>query len=296
MFDKVLIANRGEIACRIIKTAQKMGIKTVAVYSEADKDARHVDLADEAVLLGPAPSRESYLVVDKIIAAAKSTGAQAIHPGYGFLSENEAFARRVEEEGLIFIGPKHASIAAMGDKIASKKLAKAANVSTIPGHNEPILLRTSDVAFPGAVDAAQLYQTSCAKAGIKIEVKREPGDGYWSNVWNKQPFSTSYWGGRAVQDQMWSTAYITGADWNDTRFFNPAFDKMVIAARGELNQVKRTQMYKDMALIVHNEGGVIVPMFNDTIDATGPKVGGWVKNPNAELMGGMAASECWLEA
>jgi len=146
------------------------------------------------------------------------------------------------------------------------------------------------------VDAAQLYQATCAKAGIKIEVKREPGDSYWSNVWNKQPFSTSYWGGRAVQDQMYSTAYITGADWNDTRFFNPAFDKMVVAARGELNSAKRKQMYQDMALIVHNEGGVIVPMFNDTIDATGPKVGGWVKNPNAELMGGMAASECWLEA
>jgi propionyl-CoA carboxylase alpha chain len=138
MFTKILIANRGEIACRVIKTARKMGIKTVAVYSEADRDARHVDLADEAVLLGPAPSRESYLVADKIIAACKATGAQAVHPGYGFLSENEAFARRVEEEGITFIGPKHYSIAAMGDKIASKKLAKAANVSTIPGWNEAI--------------------------------------------------------------------------------------------------------------------------------------------------------------
>ncbi len=164
------------------------------------------------------------------------------------------------------------------------------------GHNDAILLRTSEVAFPGAVDAAQLYQTSCAKAGIKLEIKREPGDGYWSEVWNKQPFSTSYWGGRATQDQMYSTAYITAADWNDTRFFNPKFDQMVVAARAELNAAKRKTMYRDMALIVHNEGGVIVPMFNDTIDATGPKVGGWVKNPNAELMGGMAASECWLES
>ncbi len=138
MFTKILIANRGEIACRVIQTAQKMGIKTVAVYSEADKDARHVLLADEAVLIGPAPSRESYLVADKIIAAAKQTGAQAVHPGYGFLSENEAFARRVEEEGIVFIGPKHASIAAMGDKIASKKLAGAANVNTIPGWNAAI--------------------------------------------------------------------------------------------------------------------------------------------------------------
>jgi len=138
MFKKILIANRGEIACRVIKTAKKMGIATVAVYSEADKDARHVELADEAVLLGPAPSRESYLVADKIIAAAKATGAEAIHPGYGFLSENEEFAQRVEAEGLVFIGPKHYSIAAMGDKIASKKLANEAKVNTIPGWNDAI--------------------------------------------------------------------------------------------------------------------------------------------------------------
>ncbi len=137
MFKKILIANRGEIACRVIKTARQMGIATVAVHSEVDR-ALHVQLADEAVLIGPAPSRESYLVADKIIAAAKQTGAQAIHPGYGFLSENESFARRVEEEGLVFIGPKHYSIAAMGDKIASKKLAIEAKVNTIPGWNEAI--------------------------------------------------------------------------------------------------------------------------------------------------------------
>jgi propionyl-CoA carboxylase alpha chain len=138
MFTKILIANRGEIACRVIATARRMGIATVAVYSDADRDARHVALADEAVRLGPAPSRESYLVADRLLEAARATGAQAIHPGYGFLSENEDFARRVEEEGFVFIGPKHAAIAAMGDKIASKKLAKAAGVSTIPGWNDAI--------------------------------------------------------------------------------------------------------------------------------------------------------------
>ena len=138
MFKKILIANRGEIACRVIKTARRMGIATVAVYSEADRDALFVELADEAVAIGAAASRESYLSIDKIIAACKQTGAQAVHPGYGFLSENEEFARRVEEEGIVFIGPKHASIAAMGDKIASKRLAAAAKVSTIPGHNEAI--------------------------------------------------------------------------------------------------------------------------------------------------------------
>ena len=138
MFTKILIANRGEIACRVIKTAKRMGIATVAVYSDADTHARHVALADESVPIGAAPSRESYLSMDKIIAACKRTGAQAVHPGYGFLSENEDFARRVEEEGIVFIGPKHHSIAAMGDKIASKKLALAAKVNTIPGYNDPI--------------------------------------------------------------------------------------------------------------------------------------------------------------
>jgi propionyl-CoA carboxylase alpha chain len=170
MFKKILIANRGEIACRVIVTARKMGIKTVAVYSEADKDARHVELADESVLLGPAPSRESYLVADKIIAAAKQTGAEAIHPGYGFLSENEDFARRVEEEGLIFIGPKHASIAAMGDKIASKKLAAAAKVNTIPGHNEPILSADEAVGIAQKIGYPVMIKASAGGGGKGLRV------------------------------------------------------------------------------------------------------------------------------
>ncbi|MGM9479996.1 acetyl-CoA carboxylase biotin carboxylase subunit [Roseateles sp. NT4] len=170
MFTKILIANRGEIACRVIATARKMGIATVAVYSEADKDARHVELADEAVLLGPAPSRESYLVADKIIAAAKQTGAQAIHPGYGFLSENEDFARRVEAEGMAFIGPKHYSIAAMGDKIASKKLANEAKVSTIPGHNEPILSAEEAVGIAQRIGYPVMIKASAGGGGKGLRV------------------------------------------------------------------------------------------------------------------------------
>ncbi|MBV8380497.1 MAG: acetyl/propionyl/methylcrotonyl-CoA carboxylase subunit alpha [Paucibacter sp.] len=170
MFKKILIANRGEIACRVIATARKMGIQTVAVYSEADKDARHVELADESVLLGPAPSRESYLVADKIIAAAKSTGAEAVHPGYGFLSENEDFARRVEEEGLVFIGPKHYSIAAMGDKIASKKLANEAKVNTIPGHNEPILSAEEAVGIAGKIGYPVMIKASAGGGGKGLRV------------------------------------------------------------------------------------------------------------------------------
>lgn len=164
MFQKILIANRGEIACRVIKTARKMGIATVAVYSELDCEALHVALADEAVFLGPAPSRESYLVTDKIIQAALQTGAQAIHPGYGFLSENAEFARRVEESGIVFIGPKYEAIAAMGDKIASKKLAMAAGVRTIPGHNEAIELPD---------DAARIAQA----LGYPVMVKASAGGG-----------------------------------------------------------------------------------------------------------------------
>ena len=164
MFTKILIANRGEIACRVIKTAKKMGIKTVAVYSEADRDALHVELADEAVSIGPAPSRESYLVMDKIIAACKQTGARAVHPGYGFLSENAEFSRRVEEEGIVFIGPKHASIAAMGDKIASKKLASAARVNTIPGYN-------------AAIDTAEHAVEIAKGVGYPVMIKASAGGG-----------------------------------------------------------------------------------------------------------------------
>src|SRR5499427_3238369 len=134
MFKKILIANRGEIACRIIKTARKMGIETVAVYSEADRDALHVEMADEAVAIGPPPAAESYLVIDKMVAACKTTGAEAVHPGYGFLSEREAFPKALAEAGIVFIGPNPKAIAAMGDKIESKRAAAKAKVSTVPGH------------------------------------------------------------------------------------------------------------------------------------------------------------------
>jgi len=160
MFKKILIANRGEIACRVITTARRMGIATVAVFSDADRDARHVELADEAVYLGPAPSRESYLRGDLIIEACRTTGAQAVHPGYGFLSENEGFARDVEAAGIVFIGPRAPAIAAMGDKIASKKLAAKAGVSTIPGYTDVITNATDaariarDVGYPVMIKAS----------------------------------------------------------------------------------------------------------------------------------------------
>ncbi|MDR0565228.1 MAG: acetyl/propionyl/methylcrotonyl-CoA carboxylase subunit alpha [Azoarcus sp.] len=164
MFKKILIANRGEIACRVIKTARRMGIKTVAVYSEADQRSLHVKLADEAVFIGPAPSKDSYLVMEKIIAACKDTGAEAVHPGYGFLSEKEEFARRIEEEGIKFIGPKHYSIAKMGDKIESKKLAAEAGVNTIPGYND---------AISGPDEAVEIAK----KIGYPVMIKASAGGG-----------------------------------------------------------------------------------------------------------------------
>ncbi|BAL26393.1 acetyl-CoA carboxylase biotin carboxylase subunit [Azoarcus sp. KH32C] len=164
MFKKILIANRGEIACRVIKTARKMGIATVAVHSEADKDALFVELADEAVYIGPAASKESYLVMDKIIAACKQTGAEAVHPGYGFLSENAEFSRRLEEEGIKFIGPKHYSVAKMGDKIESKKLAIEAGVNTIPGYND---------AISGPAEAVEIAK----KIGYPVMIKASAGGG-----------------------------------------------------------------------------------------------------------------------
>ena len=134
MFDKILIANRGEIACRVMKTAKKMGIKTVAIYSDADKNALHVAMADEAVHIGPPPANQSYIVIDKVMDAIRQTGAQAVHPGYGFLSENSKFAEALAAEGVAFVGPPVGAIEAMGDKITSKKLAQEAGVSTVPGY------------------------------------------------------------------------------------------------------------------------------------------------------------------
>jgi propionyl-CoA carboxylase alpha chain len=181
MFTKILIANRGEIACRVMSTAKKMGIKTVAVYSEADQEARHVQLADEAVCIGPAPSRESYLVIDRIIQACKDTGAQAVHPGYGFLSENEQFARRCEEEGIVFIGPKYQSIAAMGDKIASKKLAIEAKVNTIPGHNEAIATSDEAVKIAQGIGYPVMIKASAGGGGKGLRVAfndKETAEGF----------------------------------------------------------------------------------------------------------------------
>lgn len=164
MFSKILIANRGEIACRVMRTARAMGIKTVAVYSDADVDAVHVAMADEAVRIGPPPSAESYLVIDALLAAIKETGADAVHPGYGFVSENAAFAEALAEAGVAFIGPGPAAIRAMGDKIESKKLADAAGVNTVPG-------------YLGALEDAEAAVKVAEEIGFPVMIKASAGGG-----------------------------------------------------------------------------------------------------------------------
>jgi len=164
MFKRILIANRGEIACRIIKTARRMGIATIAVYSEADRDALHVEMADEAVPIGPPPAAQSYLVIDKIVEACRTTGAEAVHPGYGFLSEREAFPLALAKAGIVFIGPNAKAIAAMGDKIESKKAAAAAKVSTVPGHL-------------GVIEDDNEAQKIAEEIGFPVMIKASAGGG-----------------------------------------------------------------------------------------------------------------------
>src|SRR5215218_8314758 len=175
MFSKILIANRGEIAVRVIKTCRRMGIKTVVVYSEADADSLAVEMADESVFIGPPPAAQSYLDADKIIAACKETGAEAVHPGFGFLSENAGFAQRCADEGIVFIGPNPGAIRAMGDKIQSKKFAAAANVSCVPGHIGEI------------EDAAHAIKIS-EEIGYPVMIKASAGGGGKGIrvAWNKK--------------------------------------------------------------------------------------------------------------
>jgi propionyl-CoA carboxylase alpha chain len=176
MFKRILIANRGEIACRIIKTARRMGIATVAVYSDADKDALHVAMADEAVPIGPPPAAESYLVIEKIVEACKKTGAEAVHPGYGFLSEREAFPLALAKAGIVFIGPNAKAIAAMGDKIESKKAAAAAKVSTVPGHLGVIADEKEAVKIADQIGYPVMIKASAGGGGKGMRIAHSRGE------------------------------------------------------------------------------------------------------------------------
>ena len=170
MFSKILIANRGEIACRVIRSARAMGIATVAVYSEADANALHVEMADEAIAIGPAPAAESYLVTERILDAIKHCGAEAVHPGYGFLSENPAFALALADMGVAFIGPPVGAIEAMGDKIASKKLAQEAGVNSVPGHLEVLKGEDDAAAVAGQLGYPVILKASAGGGGKGMRV------------------------------------------------------------------------------------------------------------------------------
>uniref|UniRef100_UPI0035640D3D acetyl-CoA carboxylase biotin carboxylase subunit n=1 Tax=Loktanella salsilacus TaxID=195913 RepID=UPI0035640D3D len=170
MFKKILIANRGEIACRVIKTARRMGIATVAVYSDADRNALHVKMADEAVHIGPSPANQSYIVIDKIMDAVRQTGAEAVHPGYGFLSENSRFAEALDAAGVAFIGPPVGAIEAMGDKITSKKLAQEAGVSTVPGHMGLIADADEAIKIAGEIGYPVMIKASAGGGGKGMRI------------------------------------------------------------------------------------------------------------------------------
>ena len=172
---------------------------------------------------------------------------------------------------------------------------KAAEYYKKSGHDgSPIVLLTAATAFPGAVDAANLFAESAQAAGIPLKVQLEPDDGYWETVWNAKPFSASYWSGRATQDIMYSTAYMSESEWNDTRFKNATFDELLLKARGELDIEKRKQDYAQMAKILHEEGGLILPMFNDFVAGVRDEIEGWIDDPNADLMNYRAPVKCWL--
>ena len=193
--------------------------------------------------------------------------------------------------------PINAAYPLFDDTIPQREFSieKAKEHYAASGHDgSPIILRVADGAFSGAVDAASLFQETAKAAGIPLEIKREPNDGYWSEVWNVQPFSASYWGGRPVQDQMYSTAYLSSADWNDTRWKRPEFDAMLLAARGELDEAKRKEIYSQMGRMLREEGGLILPMFNDFISGVAGNVGGWEQDPNGEMMNNKANIKCWV--
>jgi len=184
LFDKILIANRGEIACRVIKTARRMGIRTVAVYSDADRHALHVEMADEAIHVGPAPANQSYIVIDRIMEAIRASGAQAVHPGYGFLSENPRFAEALDAEGVAFIGPPKGAIEAMGDKITSKKLAAEAGVSTVPGHMGLIADADEAVRIAGAIGYPVMIKASAGGGGKGMRIA-------WTEAEAREGFQSS---------------------------------------------------------------------------------------------------------
>ncbi len=236
MFKKILIANRGEIACRVIKTAKKMGIKTVAVYSDADRDGLHVKMADEAVYIGPSPSNQSYLVVENILRAVKQTGAEAVHPGYGFLSESAKFAAALEKVNIAFIGPPVKAIEAMGDKITSKKLAAAAGVNIVPG-------------FMGLIDDASHAAKIATDIGYPVMIKASAGGGgkgmriAWNDAEAKEGFALSKSEAKSSfgDDRIFIEKFVTQPRHIEIQVLGDAHGNMVYLGERECSIQRRNQ-------------------------------------------------------
>ncbi|QUJ77935.1 ABC transporter substrate-binding protein [Sulfitobacter albidus] len=256
----------------LLDRAPNLSVKSVAGRGHyvfiAHKDTAPFDNNDVMLALKYAINREE--MVDKILR------------GYGSIGNDF---------------PINASYPLFDDSIPQREhsIEKAKEHYAKSGHDgSPIVLRVADGAFPGAVDAAALFQQSAEAAGIPLEIKREPNDGYWSEVWNVQPFCASYWGGRPVQDQMYATAYLSSADWNDTRWKRPEFDAMLNEAKAELDDAKRKELYSQMGRMLREEGGVILPMFNDFVDGVAANLGGWIEDPNSEMMNNKVMIKGWV--
>lgn len=239
MFRKILIANRGEIACRVIDTAHKLGIRCVAVYSEADANARHVRLADEAFLLGPAASKDSYLRADKILAIAKQSGAEAIHPGYGFLSENEDFARACAEAGVVFIGPPVPAIEAMGSKSAAKKIMQHAGVPLVPGYHGDDQSDATLAAESAKIGYPQLLKAAYGGGGKGMRV-----------VWNADEFAPALASARREakasfgNDKMLLERYLTKPRHVEIQVFADNHGNAVYLAERDCSIQRRHQKVK----------------------------------------------------
>ncbi|HSF95340.1 MAG TPA: ABC transporter substrate-binding protein [Thermohalobaculum sp.] len=280
-------------------TARVAGLTAGKVHAINRVDPKTIDLLTRAptVKINNVSGRGHYVFICHVDTAPFDNNDLRLAMKYAMNREEmvDKILRGYGSVGNDF--PINAAYALFPDSIPQREFDtdKAAHHYKKSGHDgSPIVLRTSNAAFNGAEDAAVLFQQTCAAAGIPIEVKREPADGYWSNVWNVQPFCTSYWGGRPTQAQMYSVAYKSDADWNDTRWKREDFDKMLLAARAEIDQVKRKQIFTDMGTMMHNEGGLILPMFNDFVDASSSKLEGQLVDPSQPMSNGLISCRSWL--
>ncbi|NMM43452.1 acetyl/propionyl/methylcrotonyl-CoA carboxylase subunit alpha [Rhodospirillaceae bacterium KN72] len=236
MFKKILIANRGEIACRVIKTARKLGIATVAVYSDADREAMHVKMADEAVHIGPPPSNQSYIVIDKILDAIRQTGADAVHPGYGFLSENSKFAEALSKEGVAFIGPPVKAIEAMGDKITSKKIAAEAGVSTVPGHMGLIEDADEAVRIAGDIGYPVMIKASAGGGGKGMRIAWNDADAREGFVSSRNEAKSSF-----GDDRIFIEKFVTEPRHIEIQVLGDQHGNMVYLGERECSIQRRNQ-------------------------------------------------------